>query len=475
MSDGLPPEATGDQEAEELPQETEKPTVVVVEPEGELKQDPVDAQLETRLQERNAKIYAGLVSLIYLAAPVLYVGFVQAALCDNLGTNKRIANLPSSVYLLMAWFPVLIAWLVPQARLLKPTLVVSYSITAAMGAAVAVVLILGAPPWLIVGSLVAHAAVLGCTNGVAATFNWEALGRGLSEARRGKALSMAFGVGPLFAVAGSLGAQLILDGELFGWRPTAWAQVSYPYSFALLFGASAPIMALGAVLARLYVIPMPATDVQREPFKTAVLGGFKEVCSYRILLIACVAYLLVYCGNMVQNNMSLYTREVVDRPPESLVGYQLALRFGVKMLAGLLLGWILARTNPKVPLLITVGLQIAGVLWVLFVPGYWFLVAFGINGAGELFGVYYFNYPLCCSPKSQMRRNIAFLMLISAPVGLAPYMYGWISDVWSLRASFWVALGILLFTTALVAKTLPSHPKPRPEDMRAADLAEETA
>ena len=89
------------------------------------------------------------------------------------------------------------------------------------------------------------------------------------------------------------------------------------------------------------------------------------------------------------------------------------------MLCGFLLGWLLTRTNPKVPLLVTIGLQIAGVLWVLSVPGYWFLLAFGLNGAGELFGVYYLNYPVRCSAKWQVRRNIAFLVLISTFVGVA--------------------------------------------------------
>jgi hypothetical protein len=103
----------------------------------------------------------------------------------------------------------------------------------------------------------------------------------------------------------------------------------------------------------------------------------------------------------------------------------------------------------------------------------WFMLAFGINGAGELFGVYYVNYPLACSPKSQMRRNIAFLMLISSLVGVAPVFYGWMSDTWSLTASFWAALAILGVTTLGVIKLLPSNPRPRREDLREADLVEE--
>ena len=134
------------------------------------------------------------------------------------------------------------------------------------------------------------------------------------------------------------------------------------------------------------------------------------------------------------------------------------------MLCGFFLGWLLVRTNPKTPLLVTIGLQIAGVLWVLFVPGYWFLLAFGINGAGELFGVYYMNYPMECSAKSQVRRNIAFMSVLSTLVGLSPVFYGWVSDTWNLRASFWAALALLLFTAVMVIVKLPANPQPPTED-----------
>lgn len=433
--------------------------------------DATDCRLEPRLQNRNALIYATQISLIYFAAPALYVGFVQAGLCKHLHTSDTIANLPSTVYLAMAWAPVVMVWLVPQARLLKTTLGFAYGLIAAIGAGVAAVLIAEPSSGLIIGALVVHAAVLGAANGVVNVLSWEALDRGVSARLRGKALGLAFGWGPGFAVIGSLGAQLLLDGKLFGWIPPPWIVVAYPYSYAMLFAASAACMALAAFLVRFYRIPLPKADVERESFHTAVIGGFKSFLSHRVLLIACIAYLLVYCGNMVQINMSIFTYEAVGQMSEDLAGYQLTLRFSFKMLCGFLLGWLLTRTNPKVPLLVTIGLQIAGVLWVLMVPGYWFMLAFGLNGAGELFGVYYMNYPVQCSAKSQVRRNIAFLALISTLVGLAPVLYGWISDTWSLRASFWTALAILLFTTVLVVVKLPPNPRPRPEDLREADRA----
>ena len=74
--------------------------------------------------------------------------------------------------------------------------------------------------------------------------------------------------------------------------------------------------------------------------------------------------------------------------------------------------------------IITALLVICGAAWILFPPlvgvGLVFLIAFGFNGAGGLMCNYYPYYVLCLSPNSQMRRKMAFVMLLSAPVGVAP-------------------------------------------------------
>jgi len=430
-------------------------------------ENPTSVQLEPRLQNRNALIYAAVISLTYLGAPALYVGFVQASLCKHLNTSNTMANLPATVFLAMVWVSIVVAWLFPQARLLKSALSSAYGSMAAVSAMVAVVLIAGLPDGFVITSLIVHAGVVGGANSVVGVLGWEGLGRGVTERFRGKAMSFAFGWGPGFAVVGSLGAQLLLNGELFKWVPPSWLVVAYPYNYAILFTGSTACMALAAFLVLRYQIPLPPVDVKRESFSTALVGGFKSFLSNRILLIASVAYLLVYCANMVQINMNLFTQEAVGRMPEELAGYQLLLRFSFKIVCGFFLGWLLIRTNPKVPLLVTAGLQIAGVLWVLMAPGYWFMLAFGINGAGELFGVYYMNYPMLCSAKSQIRRNLSFLTLISSLVGLSPVFYGWISDLWNIRASFYAALAIMIFTTLMVIFKLPARPKPRAEDLKA--------
>ena len=433
-----------------------------------------EVPLDSRLQRRNALIYASLTSLIYLAAPVLYVGFTQAAFCKRLGASDTVSNLPTTAYLMMTPFAVIIAWLIPQTRRLKSVLSTSYLATAIAGAVMAFVTVLPGPGWdsLRIASIIAHAVVLGGANGVAACFHWELLARGLSEARRGKAFSLAFGLGPILAVVGSLASQLILTNRVFGWQPAFWQPISYPYNFALLFAASTPIMGLAACLARLWVIPIPEVEAERKPFIPAVFGGFGRFLSYRLILVACVSYLLAYTGHKVQINMVLYTQDAVNLPAEALVGYQNALRFACKVVAGLLLGWVLLRTNPRTCMVLTALLDLTSVLWILFARGMSFLFAFGLSGAGELFGVYFPNYIVSCSPQSQVRRNMAFLMLIQAPVGLGPAAFGWIADRWGRRVSFWVALVIMISGLLLVLTALPARPRPRPEDLEAADVEE---
>ena len=89
-------------------------------------------------------------------------------------------------------------------------------------------------------------------------------------------------------------------------------------------------------------------------------------------------------------------------------------------------------------------------------------------GAGELFGVYYPNYILGCSPKAMVRRNLAFANLLSGGgAGLAPVLYGAISDglgktdkAFGYSMSFVASLVVLVGTIVLVLTKLPARPRP---------------
>jgi MFS family permease len=491
-------------------------------------------------QTRNVLLYAANVALIYLASPVTYVGLVHGALLKRLDYSNTVANLPASVYNWATPLPVLVVWYFPRIRQLKPLIIGSYLAIALIGAVVTVAVWLLDRAWVL-AALVAHAAVLGCALGVWATCQWEILGRGVSATRRGQAFALAFGAGPILAVIASLVSQLVLppppkekdlseqarknviaattlalqqqpltaaacssyfltvpkrstgdeksaeseDGQ--GDErdsPSLLPSVAVPYrwNFASLFAASIPIMALGAFLSSRFIVPHPGIEVPRQPFRSGILGGFGEFFGYRLILLATIGYILVYSGNMVMTNISLFTKVAIGRPAEEYAGLQLALRFGFKIVAGFFLGWLLMRTNPKTLLMVTAGLTLAGVAWALGAPGKWFLISFGILGAGELFGVYYPNYILGCSEKSNMRRNMAFTSLVVVFTGFPPLLYGFISDTlgkpdkkFGFQASFVMAMLLLVAAMILVLLTLPAQPRPRESDSESPQLAPTSA
>ena len=138
------------------------------------------------------------------------------------------------------------------------------------------------------------------------------------------------------------------------------------------------------------------------------------------------------------------------------------------------------KTNPKTLLIVTAGMTLAGVGWAGSAGGLGRVQllpdslchpplhsGFGILGAGELFGVYYPNYILNCSPPSQMRRNMALANLLTMPVGFAGVLYGSISDTlgsqdkkFGFQMSFVAAMVIITAAILLVLFGLPSRPRP---------------
>src|SRR5262245_48066814 len=84
-----------------------------------------ECPLPAAAQTRNLVLYALTVGAVYLGAPVLYVGVVQANLLNELGTGDFLANLPSTAYLLTAPVALFIAWYFPQVRALQPVLIVA--------------------------------------------------------------------------------------------------------------------------------------------------------------------------------------------------------------------------------------------------------------------------------------------------------------------------------------------------------------
>ncbi len=74
--------------------------------------------------------------------------------------------------------------------------------------------------------------------------------------------------------------------------------------------------------------------------------------------------------------------------------------------------------------------------------------------------VYYLNYIVGCSAPERIRENTAYTNVIMIVVSFMPLIYGGISDNYGLRASFVLALGILVVATLIVWTLLPQRPVP---------------
>jgi hypothetical protein len=417
-------------------------------------------------QRRNMALYVACASLLYLAAPVVYVGIIHASLCNAIGSSDTIANLPSAAFYFAMTAPLWVAWRFYAVTDLKPVVVTCFLLAGASGLFVAGGLYLRATPAVELGLVVLHGAAIGATTGVTSSFQWEILYRGADQKRRGATLALAYGVGPLFAIVGSLGAQLVLSGEVrlpfvspadgISFEPVTIRPFEFPTNFAMLFAISGPLLGAAAALAAFYRVPALSTEqTTREPLLTSLYQGSLEFFQDKALSQAMVAYLLVGAGSSIVITMTLYTPEALGQTSADFAGYQSTLRFAFKMAAGLGLGWLLTWRSPKVGVVGSCLFSLSGVLWVLWAPKTWFLMAFGLMGAGDLQGVYFPNYVSCFSRPDRIRQNLAYMQVMSLPISLTPALFGAISDTAGHHTSFVVAAGFLILSF-LIALRLPS-------------------
>lgn len=421
--------------------------------------DVSEASIPVADQKRNGLVFMIATSMIYLIAPVTYVGVLHATILDSLKASNRVANLPEAVYLLVTPLPVLIAWFWPSPQLLRPMLTWALIVKGA-GGAIAALVFAFAPKTFWIPVLIIHPAIIGIAGGVQNMCLWELIGRGMTPKMRGLTLGWTFGIGPIFAVLGSSASQLILKGDFLGMLKMT--SIPQPWSYVVLFGVSCPAMWLSAVLvqmARVPPVPESASASQSGAQWREILRGLQSYFLNPLIVTAAIGFLLTYGGTMIMNNMSLYARETMGEAPEKYAGVQLALRFGFKCLMGFGLGWLVTKMHARASLLATTSICIAGIAWALFIPGKWYLLSFGLLGGGELFYVYYLNYIVSCSKPERMRENTAYTYMITVTIGIMPIVFGMVSDRYGLRASFMTAIGILVLALILVRSRLPKEPK----------------
>ena len=162
----------------------------------------------------------------------------------------------------------------------------------------------------------------------------------------------------------------------------------YPYDFALLYLVGVPCMAGVALLSRGYQL-LPLDDEPRQPLFRFLNKGVREYATSRPLLLIWFAYLFWNSSIGGLGNLSLYARQALGRDPKDFSGLMMALRFGCKSLGGYVLGVIALRLSLRASALAAITFIGAGVIWGWLVPGYAYLFAFGLMGAGELGGMYY--------------------------------------------------------------------------------------
>jgi hypothetical protein len=436
-----------------------------------------DCPLPVSVQVRNIICYAVFWSIYYLSAPVSYVGLTHANLLKALGNTDTINNLPAAMYQWLAVLPVLMAWVFPQPRYLKPLALASMGVMAAMTAAVAVTLWSGASSAVSTWVVVAHGAVFGAANGVLITTLWDFLRRGVATKRRGPALGFTYSIGPLFACVGAVLQDALFQGRLL--RGVSLG-LQFPDNYMVMFGGVAPMLLAAMLLIAAFAIPAhsEATDDNRRLSRAVladlfgeVVAGLRQFIYNKPVLMAVGLYIVVASGgNAIFSNVSLHAKDVLGETTETL-GLQSFLRFGFKAVAGGLLGWLLARTSPRATLLATTSILLLGMGWALTSRGWWFMVTFGLLGAGELYGAYFPNYVTTASPKPVVRLNMAYLSVLGALIGFASLALGMISDVFGRMygqtsgrvASFYVATALLVLALIAIGLVLPANPTPREE------------
>jgi Na+/proline symporter len=83
------------------------------------------------MDRHNGRIFILSHLFIYFAAPVMFVGVIQAALCNRLGASAMVANAPAAAYMLAFFAPLIMASLIPyrheQMAVMVPSMVTAAS------------------------------------------------------------------------------------------------------------------------------------------------------------------------------------------------------------------------------------------------------------------------------------------------------------------------------------------------------------
>jgi MFS family permease len=414
----------------------------------------VQPATDPRVEVRNGLAFTVVTVLTYLAAPVMYVGVVQAALCAKLGANATVANLPSTVFILGGVAPLLVSSRIP-IRYERATAAGAMVGGAVLVGAMAMILMLPAPNVVKIGFVIAASSLTGVLSLIQQTYVMQCLKRGTSLVGRARTLKIAFTIGPIAAVLGSLLAQYLLH--------THAADGNSLVSFAILYFVGVPCLLISAIFtSRMQLSDAP--DELKPPFIKYLGQTMRAVARYSPLLLICAIATIHNLGMSVMPNLALYGTERTGRSAEELVGFMLAARFGAKSIAGGLFGFLAERRGTPAALVALEMFLLTAVVVGSFATGYSYLAAFAFIGGAELAGVYQPNYCLSISRTETGARNLSVLMIISSLASIGAAIHGLLSDFVGFRASFLfaglcavVALALILRLPAEDAVTEPPN------------------
>lgn len=399
--------------------------------------------LSAQDDRHNGWVFTVCYILIFLAAPILYVGVVQATLLDKLGANKTVANLPAATYMLGQIAPLFFSWLVPH-RLERQVVVWANAATGIVIALVFMTLVVPCPAEVRIGAVVLQGLLQGLSASTSFVFMVGCLRRGTSEQGLALTLKRTFTITPLFAVAGSLGAQYLLNPGL--------PFLPYPFDFAALHLIGTLAAFSIALNARRFRLPH-LDDEARQPLFPFLIRSTREFFGDRQMACLWVGYVLWYSSLDIVSNLSLYTRQAMGRDPKDFSGIIMAIRFGCKAIGGWMLGIMAVRYGLRSAVFGTALLVAAGSAWAWAVDGAGYLFSFGLLGAGELGGAYFPNFVSSLSVAAVAPRNLAMITLATSASSFAPVLHGYLTDRFGFPASFalGIATGLLAFVMVIFA------------------------
>ena len=392
------------------------------------------------MTRRNARIFLISWLLIYFAAPAVYVGIVQAALLDKLGASATVANLPLAAYKLGALAPLFLSWLLPH-RLERNVVVWANVVTATLLSLVCLSLLLPASADFRITVIILQGFLQGLSSSISMVFQLQCLTRGTTSEGRVRVLKQTFTLTPFSAVAGSLAAQWVLD--------PSFTFLNFPYDFAAIYLVAAPCIAGVAWISTRYDLA-PLADEPRKPLFGYLLGSIREFIKSRSLVLAWLGYWLWYVTLSIIPNISLLAREKLSEDPKNFAGYQNALLFGFKSVGGYGLGLLAMHYGLRLSALTSSALLGASVIWAWTVPGYGYLFAFGLIGAGQLGGTYFPNFVALLSSPEAGPRNLSLIQMAAPAAFFGPAVHGWLLDEWGFPASFIFGLAAAVLSMLLV-------------------------